>query len=825
MDSFFSSSLGRRRIAGVAVSLITGVSFVVTSAYAAGTDTSPIANIDSSLQHLLDQAASTGGVNTGAMEPNTIVQASGNRVAHRLGGGPRFDSQQRVLIHIYLDGSESLSAVEAALGAYSVQVLDRNSTYRHGIIAAYAPLSQIANLAKQAGIRALTMEHRPEARVGSVTSEGTVVLQTDKVNKLGYRGEGITIGALSDSFNTAQYNTASPPATTAADDVKTGDLPVVNVLQDFGGPGAPGTDEGRAILQVVYDCAPKSSLAFATADVSEVGFANNIVNLRVEANCDVICDDVTYFDEPVFSDGLLAQAVNTVVQSTTLPGKQVVYASSAGNDADNGYRSAYRPIPDSVVRSKGYGNLQLSQVPAALTSAGWHNWNPNGGFEPATNVSVPTIPADGTFQYAIFMQWDDPFDESNGVTNDYNFLVFDQAGNYHPELSGTTNAYSVQQPVQGIGYLLNNTTYQIAITESKKQAGSPASPATHQFAFYTTLDGAGNLTGPYFHYYPLDVPTIIGHPAADSAIGVAAYVYDWTDTTHYQPQIEDYTSPGPTVIYFDENNNRLSTPVTRLKPEVAAVDGVGTTFFGGPYESNQFSFFGTSCAAPHIAGVAALIIQAAGGPGKITAAQVKGLLEETAPPRDVDPLFSSALAASSSGFVSVTSQGSAQEGANFFTVSFIGASGQSMTSLNLNGKNAGLVYNTNSPNYVPELGTLVGISASDITIVPNPGAGTNNLRLTFTPGKFTSGVSFSFRVKPEVAIEGADGSSADSEAGVIFTAKFGGTLTDKVVGTFQNTFSTGVQNPNNGALLPDGFGLVNALDAVEVLLSSTATKK
>jgi hypothetical protein len=823
MDSSFFSSLGRRRIAEVAVSLIAGMFFAITPG-SFGADTPPVENIDASLQHLLDQNAGKPEVNT-AVQPNTTVLTPGSRLGHRLGGGPRFDSQERVLIHIHLNGNQSLSAVEAVLSAYGVTVLDHNATYRHGIIAAYAPLNKIPLLAKQAGIRALTMEHRPETRVGSVTSEGTVVLQTDKVNKLGFRGEGITIGALSDSFNTAQFNTASPPATTAAQDVKTGDLPVVDVLQDFGGPGQPGTDEGRAMLQVVYDCAPKSSLAFATAVICEVGFANNIVNLRVQANCDVICDDVTYFDEPVFSDGLLAQAVNTVVQSTTLPGKPVVYASSAGNDADNGYRSAYRPIPDSVVRKQGYGNLQLSQVPTSLTSGGWHNWNPNGGFEPSTTVSVPTIPAEGTFAYDIFMQWDDPFDENNGITDDYNFLVFDQDGNYHPELSGTSNAFAVQQPIQAIGNLINNTTYQIAITESKKEAGSPPSPATHQFAFYTTLDGAGNLTGPYFHYYPLDVPTIIGHPAADSAIGVAAYVYDWTDTKHYQPQIEDYTSPGPTVIYFDENNNRLSSPITRLKPEVAAVDGVGTTFFGGPYETNQYAFFGTSCAAPHIAGVAALIVQAAGGPGKISAAQVKQLLEFTAPPRDVDPLFSSALASSSSGFVSVTSQGSAQEGANFFTVSFIGASGQSMNSLTLNGKNAGLVYNTNSPNYVPELGTLVGIPASDVTIVPNAGSGANTLTLTFTPGKFTSGVSVSFRVKPEVKIEGAGGSSADSEAGVTFDAKFGGALTDKVIGTFQNTFGTGFTNPNNGALLPDGFGLVNAFDAVEFLLSSTATKK
>jgi len=118
-------------------------------------------------------------------------------------------------------------------------------------------------------------------------------------------GIGITVGVLSDSFNTAQYGTP-PPATTAAQDEKNGYLPQVNVLQDFGGPGNPGTDEGRAICQIVYAEAPHTNEAFATAFISEIGFANNIVALRTQAGCSVIDDDVGYSDEPVFSDGYVA---------------------------------------------------------------------------------------------------------------------------------------------------------------------------------------------------------------------------------------------------------------------------------------------------------------------------------------------------------------------------------------------------------------------------------------------------------------------------------------------------------------------------------------
>jgi hypothetical protein len=339
-----------------------------------------------------------------------------------------------VLVHVHLDGRAALDDVAAQVQSLQGRVLDRAENYRHGILAAYVSTDQLENIAKVVGVRALTMEHRPEVRVGKYTSQGCAVLQTDRLNNLGLKGDGITLGALSDSFNTAYQNTSSPPATTAEQDVTTGDLPVVNVLQDF----PNGTDEGRAICQIIYDEAPHSHLAFATAFVSEVGFANNIIALRTQAGCDVIDDDVGYFDEPVFSDGLVAEAVNTVVNSQTLPGKRVIYTSTAGNDGNNGYRN----LSDQQVRKAGnHGNLKLVNDPSspnyldpALTAGGWYNWNPNGGVEPVTTVNPP---GPSSFQYDLFLQWDDLFDQDHGITVSYNFLVFDQDGNYLPALSST----------------------------------------------------------------------------------------------------------------------------------------------------------------------------------------------------------------------------------------------------------------------------------------------------------------------------------------------------------------------------------------------------
>ena len=135
-------------------------------------------------------------------------------------------------------------------------------------------------------------------------------------------GQGIKIGVLSDSYNAKNG---------AANNVANGDLPgtgnpegditPVTVVQDFSG----GSDEGRAMLQVIHDLAPKATLYFATADISEASFANNIKTLRNTYGCNIIIDDVFYFDEPAFQDGIVAQAVDDVTNSGAL------YFSSAGN--------------------------------------------------------------------------------------------------------------------------------------------------------------------------------------------------------------------------------------------------------------------------------------------------------------------------------------------------------------------------------------------------------------------------------------------------------------------------------------------------------------
>jgi hypothetical protein len=377
-----------------------------------------------------------------------------------------------------------------------------------------------------------------------------------------------------------------------------------------------------------------------------------------------------------------------------------------------------------------------------------------------------------------------------------------------------SSAFGDQQPFQAVGYLSGGTKYYLAITKTSNTNKSDPGPKTHQLALYTDLDGAGSLTGKYFHASPLDVPTIYGHPAAANAIACAAYLFDASFKKPYQPQVEYYTSPGPVTIYFDQYGNRRKYPETRLKPEVAGVDGIATTFFGQPYENAEFAFFGTSAAAPHVAGVAALVLQAAGGPKSIDPTTIKAVLEGTTPIRDTDPLYASGLAGSPSGFVALSAQGEASDGPNFYTINYYGPAGRSLQSITLDGSKAGLIYNTNSPSYPPEIGKTIGIDPSAATIVPNPGTGSPTVTIDFKPGTFTSGVSFSFRVRPYVKLAGGFyGLSADSSAGVTFTARFGSKFAD-AHGTLQNQYGFGYNQA-------DGFGLIDAVNAASVVLPSS----
>ena len=137
--------------------------------------------------------------------------------------------------------------------------------------------------------------------------------------------------------------------------------------------------------------------------------------------------------------------------------------------------------------------------------------------------------------------------------------------------------------------------------------------------------------------------TCFGHPKAAGAIATGAAYYQETPAYGVDPAlIEYYSSYGGIPNYFDIEGNRIP-PLIRKKPELTAPDGVNTSFFNpfdypdGAFDGDSYpNFFGTSAAAPHAAGVAALMIEAQ-KLNTITPDQIKGVMTSNTSDMD-DPL-------------------------------------------------------------------------------------------------------------------------------------------------------------------------------------------
>ena len=119
---------------------------------------------------------------------------------------------------------------------------------------------------------------------------------------------------------------------------------------------------------------------------------------------------------------------------------------------------------------------------------------------------------------------------------------------------------------------------------------------------------------------------MVGQSNAEGAIAVGAVLYTNTPAFGVNP---------PTIASFSSVGGTPVNGIVRNKPELTAPNGVNTTVdLGGVnIDGDQFpNFFGTSAAAPHAAGVAALVVEARSKfyDTGISPDELKGILQSTA---------------------------------------------------------------------------------------------------------------------------------------------------------------------------------------------------
>ena len=526
------------------------------------------------------------------------------------------------------DAAKLLSELEA-LGL-------RNGAAFGGIVSGWIPVDSIEKMAGLTQLR-FVRPSMAAADIGSTTSQGDDAMFSDVArSQFKLTGEGNKIGVLSDSYNSL----GGAPGGVASGDLPGNDNPngylhPVQVLEDL--PAGEGIDEGRAMAEIIHDVAPGADLAFHTAFTGQAGFAQGIVDLA-DAGSDVIVDDIIYFAEPFFQDGIITQATDIVAN------RGVSYFSSAGNRNKGSYQSEFRPTTDTLTLPIEIADSDTTTV-RTNTPYVFHDFDPGPGvdifqefvFEPG-----------GLAELTASFQWDEPFasvcEGCPGSASDLDIFVAVE------EDTGTI-VYEASTFVNNIGgdavdfasYQFdadstNNRVY-VLIGKNVAEANTP----DPNIIKYVLFDGR-EADIEYFTFSP----TSFGHNNGANTVSVGASFFFrnplYFPDIYPLPEVNEYSSVGGNPILFNIEGSRIE-PDVRVNPDVTGPDAGNTTFFipglligfeiPGTTEPDEFpQFTGTSAAAPHVAAVAALMNEAAGE--RLAPDRITEVLQQTATDLD-DP--------------------------------------------------------------------------------------------------------------------------------------------------------------------------------------------
>ncbi len=459
------------------------------------------------------------------------------------------DGAGRVLVDLEARVTPELLRALESLGARVV-----NHFVNFDAIRAWLPLASIESIAGRPDVKFVRQAVKAATNTGSVNSEGDVAHRANTARTtFGVNGSGVKVAVLSDSVDFLAASQASA------------DLGPVTVLP--GQSGVPGSGEGTAMLEIVHDLAPGAELFYATAFNGPASFAQNILDLRNRYACDIIIDDVGYFNESPFQDGVIARAVNQVTADGALFFSS---AGNAGNKSDNQSGTWEGDFVDGGTFTTG-----------GQTAGRIHNF---GG------VTDNRVVSGGSSRH-VDLFWADPL---GAAANDYDVYVLDAAGANVVAKSDSTQA-GQGDPYEFVDKL--EIGQRIVVVKFKGDA---------RYLYLGT--GRGRLA--------VSTPgNTRGHNSAVDAFCVAAVDANTSFpdpfTGNAKNPVEDFSSDGPRRVFFSADGTAI-TPgnfsatggAIRQKPDIAAADGVVTTL---PGDSGLNPFFGTSAAAPHAGAIAALV--------------------------------------------------------------------------------------------------------------------------------------------------------------------------------------------------------------------------
>jgi hypothetical protein len=349
------------------------------------------------------------------------------------------------------------------------------------------------------------------------------------------------------------------------------DLPSTVTVRNFvdgeGDSQVDGTTRhGTSCAEIMYDVAPQASLYLAKISTN-LDLQEAVAWLRDTHQVDVISTSLGWYNiTPGDGTGEFAN----LVQSARNAG--IFWATAAGNDREAHWGGAYADANGNNIHEFNGKEINC--------------FGPGGSDCYSINPGYP---------FQVFLRWDD----WTSVNQDYDLYLVRWNGSSWSIVASSTNT-------QGGGPGQRPAEYAIAIT-----SGSATSYGFYVRRFNSTRNVNLEVFAPKMARLNQILPA---RSLANLADAPAAMTVAALDVSAPYPQ-EVYSSEGPT------NGSGGTAAGGSVKPDVSAYANVSTQGYG------TRGFNGTSAATPHVAGAAALVLNA--NPG-FTPTQVQSFLEQRA---------------------------------------------------------------------------------------------------------------------------------------------------------------------------------------------------